>query len=436
MATRSINKTYPHTTQSVPLCFLHWKLKLFPCYYELPQFQPGEKKQLGKAALRLSFCAAFLLLLPPHLQLPSEKLQAPDRTRVADHWHWPRGWKRKRVTFSAWAPVGPVLIILVYLLHANGGELTIAAKQSLCLPWQGGEIYPAYSTREGACVLFEFERSRNTLLFHFPLSQLPALVPKRPFWNCSRPLSQGFLWEAKQFQSDFHPGLPSLRLQQHQCGGRSPCQRSSPGAVWIQRFVSCQRKQRGWKAAESGTLQRLRQACNGWAEYSTEARVFSILHSTAEAAAPLCSLASLCRSAHDPTHCPGASAAPHGSRQGWQTHSASTPNAGCPALLRWKVWRKSSRKTLLTTQQAAWLSLRIRVKYDRHAFLKAQPQEQNSSLPKAVRWQHKLLNLACRNRKALVCLCGLGEKENNILGLVNCTGILNRECWKHLCPCS
>jgi len=95
--------------------------------------------------------------------------------------------------------------------------------------------------------LFEFERSRNTLLFHFLLSQLLASVPSRPFRNCSCPLSQWFLCKAKQFQYDFRGGFFSLHLSQHQYGGRSLCQRSSPEAVLIQRLGSCQRKQRGEK---------------------------------------------------------------------------------------------------------------------------------------------------------------------------------------------
>lgn len=58
------------------------------------------------------------------------------------------------------------------------------------------------------------------------------------------------------------------------------------------------KKTKGRKAAESGTLQQLREACKSWAEYSTKARVFPILHSTAKTVAPLFSLASLPRSMH------------------------------------------------------------------------------------------------------------------------------------------
>lgn len=85
--------------------------------------------------------ALLILLLPPLLQLPSEQLRAPSGTwtraltrhqLAGSSAH--RGDKEKRVTFSVLASVGPVLVILVYLLHAHGGELTIAAKQSLCLP--------------------------------------------------------------------------------------------------------------------------------------------------------------------------------------------------------------------------------------------------------------------------------------------------------------
>lgn len=203
--------------------------------------------------LHRGFCAALLLL--PHLRLPHgsglprgpEQLDNNSTDRGLTWQQQSQRLKRKQVTFSLLAPVGPVLVILIYLLQAHGGEFTIAAKQSLCLPWQGGEIYPAYSAREGAWVLFEFERSGNTLLFHFLLSQLLASVPSRPFWNHSRPLSQCFSWKAKQFQYDFRPGFFSLHLSQHQYGGRSPCQRSSPEAVLIQRLGSCQRKQRGEK---------------------------------------------------------------------------------------------------------------------------------------------------------------------------------------------
>lgn len=190
LATRSMNKTSLHTTQSVPLCCPDGKLKFLSSWL-LPDFTVLTREKLGKVVLCLSFCAALLLLLP-HLWLPARAgPQQLDHSR--DQGMAPQqqsqGLKRKQVTFSLLAPVGPVLIILVYLLHAHGGEFTIAAKQSLCLPWQGGEIDPAYSTREGAWVLFEFERSRDTLLFHFLLSQLLASVPNRPFWNCSRPLS-------------------------------------------------------------------------------------------------------------------------------------------------------------------------------------------------------------------------------------------------------
>lgn len=58
-----------------------------------------------------------------------------------------------------------------------------------------------------------------------------------------------------------------------------------------------------------------------------------------------------------------------------------TPNSGCPALPGGQARPGSSGKALLTADEAAWLSLRIRVKYDRLTLLKARPQEQNSSFP-------------------------------------------------------
>lgn len=56
------------------------------------------------------------------------------------------------------------------------------------------------------------------------------------------------------------------------------------------------------------------------------------------------------------------------------------------------------------------------MKYDRLALLRARPQKQNSSFPQPAPWQHKLLNPECRNREALVHLCGLGERNNKTLG--------------------
>lgn len=58
-----------------------------------------------------------------------------------------------------------------------------------------------------------------------------------------------------------------------------------------------------------------------------------------------------------------------------------TPNSGCPALPGGQARPGSSGDALRTADEAAWLSLRIRVKYDRLALLKARPQEQNSSFP-------------------------------------------------------
>lgn len=53
--------------------------------------------------------------------------------------------KKSQVTFSGLGSVGPVFIICFHLLPTDR-QLPITAKQPLCLPGQGGEIYPTHST--------------------------------------------------------------------------------------------------------------------------------------------------------------------------------------------------------------------------------------------------------------------------------------------------
>lgn len=52
---------------------------------------------------------------------------------------------KNQVTFPGLGSVYPALIIRLHLLPTHG-ELPVTAKQPLCLPGQGGEIYPTHST--------------------------------------------------------------------------------------------------------------------------------------------------------------------------------------------------------------------------------------------------------------------------------------------------
>lgn len=68
--------------------------------------------------------------------------------------------------------------------------------------------------------------------FSFSSKPATSLGSKQTFLKLFLSPFQWFSWKAKQFQYDFCPGFFSLHLSQHQYGGRSPCQHSSPKLFW------------------------------------------------------------------------------------------------------------------------------------------------------------------------------------------------------------
>lgn len=114
--------------------------------------------------------------------------------------------KSNQVTFSGLGSVRPVLIVRLHLLPASR-ELPVTAKQPLCLPGQGGEIYPTHSTWERAWIWLESEGTRRAFLFHLLSHQNPLQTKDSPEnkkllfknWSrsfkraCSFPLAQTML---------------------------------------------------------------------------------------------------------------------------------------------------------------------------------------------------------------------------------------------------
>ena len=99
--------------------------------------------------------------------------------------------KKSQVTFSGLGSVGPVFIICFHLLPTDR-QLPITAKEPLCLPGQGGEIYPAHSTWEGTWVWLESKGTWRAFLFHLLSHQSRLQRKVNPanrnlvFSNCPR----------------------------------------------------------------------------------------------------------------------------------------------------------------------------------------------------------------------------------------------------------
>lgn len=87
--------------------------------------------------------------------------------------------KKDQVTFPGLGSVCPVFIVRFHLLPTNR-ELPVTAKQPLCLPGQGGEIYPTRSTWERTWIWLESEGTWRAFLFHLLSHQNPLQTKDSP----------------------------------------------------------------------------------------------------------------------------------------------------------------------------------------------------------------------------------------------------------------
>lgn len=88
-------------------------------------------------------------------------------------------WKENQVTFSGLGSVCPVFVIHIHLLPTHR-QLSVTTKQPLCLPGQGGEIYPTHSTWERTWIGLESEGTWRAFLFHLLSHQNPLQTKDSP----------------------------------------------------------------------------------------------------------------------------------------------------------------------------------------------------------------------------------------------------------------